>query len=313
MNNHINGIHHITAIAGDAQKNYDFYSKILGLRFIKKTVNFDDPYTYHLYYGDKTGNPGTILTFFPWSESASKGRKGNGQITTISFSIAPQSVDYWMKRLSDLGISATGPFNRFNETVILFSDHDEFELELVASEKEKREGWENGEIPVEFSIRGFYGVTTSLSEYSETEKLLINVMGFKKIVEENKRIRFESNSAGPGSYYDILNLTGNPDGRMGVGAVHHIAWRTPNDSTQLEVRETLVSSNLQVTPVVDRNYFHSIYFREPGNVLFEVATDPPGFAVDESIETLGTELKLPAWYEKDRKIIESELPQLITR
>lgn len=313
MNYHINGIHHITAIAGDAQKNYDFYVKILGLRFIKKTVNFDDPHTYHLYYGDEEGNPGTILTFFPWNETSAKGRKGNGQITTISFSIIPQAVEYWVKRLNDLGIQTTGPFNRFDETVILFSDHDDFELELVASSGEKRNGWENGDVPKDFSIRGFYGVTVSLDEYSATEKMLVNLMGFKKLIQENNRIRFESHSGGPGTYYDILHLRDGISGRMGVGAVHHIAWRTPDDATQLAARETLVSNNLQVTPVVDRNYFHSIYFREPGNVLFEVATDPPGFTVDETFENLGKDLKLPAWYEKDREQIETILPKLITK
>ncbi|QQS34892.1 MAG: ring-cleaving dioxygenase [Ignavibacteriales bacterium] len=311
MNHNINGIHHITAIAGNPQSNYNFYVKNLGLRFIKKTVNFDDPYTYHLYYGDEAGNPGTILTFFPWL-NAVKGKKGSGQITTISFSILPSSIDFWMNRLRELNIETTGPFKRFNEDVIIFYDEDEFELELVASLNEKRKGWANGDIPVEHSIKGFYGVTTSLTEYSQTQKLLTEVMGFKKISEEQNRIRFESNDAGPSSYYDILHLPGNIHGRMGIGAVHHIAWRTHNDETQSAVRNNLLSFDMHVTPIVDRNYFHSIYFREPGNVLFEVATDPPGFTVDEPLEQLGRQLKLPSWYENDRQSIEKALPQLIT-
>ncbi len=311
MNHNINGIHHITAIAGDPQRNYDFYCKQLGLRFIKKTVNFDDPYTYHLYYGNDKGSPGTILTFFPWLDAA-KGRKGAGQITSIAYSILPSSIDYWLNRLFSLGIHTSGPFKRFDESVILFTDPDDFEIELVASSKEKRDGWFNGDIPAEHSIRGFYTATASLNETSETEKLLIDVMGFKKVYEEKNRTRYESNSAGPGSYYDMLHLPDELTGRMGIGAVHHIAWRTANDTTQIEVRENLVSKQLHVTPVVDRNYFHSIYFREPGNVLFEVATDPPGFTVDESFEQLGKNLKLPAWYEKDRQLIEKSLPSLIT-
>lgn len=312
MNSHINGIHHITAIAGDPQANYDFYAQKLGLRLLKKTVNFDDPFTYHLYYGDKNGNPGTILTFFPWGDSAVNGRTGSGQISTISFSIIPQSIEYWLKRLLDFGLQVSGPFKRFDETVILLSDHDNIELELVASAVEKRTGWNNGDIPGIHSIRGFFGAAVPLNDFSSTERFLTKVMGFKKVNEENGRIRFENNSGGPSSYYDILKSSDSPPGKIGRGSVHHIAWRTPDDSSQLEVRESLVSNNFHVTPVVDRNYFHSIYFREPGNVLFEIATDTPGFTVDESIETLGTDLKLPPWYENDRQNIESKLPGLIT-
>lgn len=308
--NGVNGIHHVTAVAGSPQDNYDFYTKILGLRLVKKTVNFDDPHTYHLYFGDEVGSPGTIITFFPWGEQGLRGRRGNGQVTTISFSIKPDSISFWLERLKNLNIIFSDPYKRFNEEVILFEDPDGIELELVANEYEKREGWFNGKIPAEHSIRGFFGVTLSEENFQITQNLLFNPLNFEKAEEFENRIRYECGTGGPGTYVDILNLPNGLLGRVGVGAVHHVAWRVDDDERQLEMREKLIEAGAKVTPVINRNYFHSIYFKEPGNVLFEAATDPPGFLIDENKNQLGMDLKLPEWYEKIRGDIEAKLPKI---
>ena len=309
--NKITGIHHITAIAGNPQKNIDFYVKVLGLRFIKKTVNFDDPHTYHFYYGDETGNPGTILTFFPWTEHGFKGKRGTGQISAISFSIPLSSLDFWMGWLTKNNIAFAGPLNRFSEQVLIFEDPDEFELEIVASNEEKRPGWNSGFVPKEHSIRGFWSASISHQKTEMTETFMSGLLEFRKVNQAKNRIRFALAGGGPGTYVDLISLPDQPRGIMGVGAIHHIAFRTADDKTQLEVREKLISKNFDVTPVVDRNYFHSIYFKEPGNVLFEVATDPPGFLVDEKPDALGKSLKLPEWFEPVRSEIESSLPKII--
>ncbi|MFO7446355.1 MAG: ring-cleaving dioxygenase [Ignavibacteriaceae bacterium] len=309
----VSGIHHVTAIAGDPQKNYNFYVLGLGLRFVKKTINFDDPQTFHLYYGDETGRPGSILTFFPWGERAYKGRRGIGQVTTISFLVPKNSLAYWQERLKELNIQFTGPFKRFNDDVILFEDHDGFELEILAADNIQNDGWDNGEIPAEHSIRGFHSVTLSLKEASKTEDILENILGFKKIAEEDNRLRYKADGDSGGNFVDILCIPGSAPGTMGVGAIHHIAWRTENSENQLKIRERIVKNDLSVTPVVDRNYFRSVYFREPENILFEIATDPPGFLIDEDKNNLGTHLKLPPWYEESRDEIEKALPPLITK
>jgi glyoxalase family protein len=306
----VNGIHHVTAIAGDPQANLDFYTQILGLRFIKKTVNFDDPFTYHLYYGDETGNPGTILTFFPWSTRGFKGKKGAGQITTMSYSIPYTSIDFWIERLRNNNINFTGPFKRFEDDVLLLEDPDGFETEIIASKEEKRLPWQWGEIPSEHSIRGFHSITLSEKNHQDTGNFIVRLLGFQKFSEFENRIRYSSGSEGPGKYIDILSTPDLPVGRMGVGAVHHVAFRTENDRTQTQLREKLLDNDIDVTQVIDRNYFHSIYFNEPGNVLFEIATDPPGFLIDENKNELGQKLKLPIWYEPKREEIEKTLPKL---
>jgi glyoxalase family protein len=308
--NYINGIHHITALAGSPQKNIDFYSGILGLKFLKKTVNYDDPKTYHLYYGDETGNPGTILTFFPWNEEGFRGKRGTGQVGTISFSIPLTSLNYWKERLTKFNIEFAGPLKRFDEEVLVFEDHDEFEIELVASEEEKREGYKILDIPEEHSIRGFWSATIWQDNTAPTEGFLINLLEFKRINKYNSRIRLGLEGGGPGKYIDLLEIPKLGKGIMGVGAVHHIAYRTDDEKTQLIIREKLIDKNISVTPVVDRNYFKSIYFREPGNVLFEIATDPPGFLIDETTGSLDSSLKLPPWLEKMRGEIEANLPQI---
>ncbi len=301
------GIHHVTAIAGEPQQNVDFYSDFMGLRLVKLTVNYDDPQTYHLYYGDEHGRPGTILTFFPWP-GAPKGRKGSGQVTTVSLSIPQGSTQFWVDRLDGHGIKFDGPVNRFDERVISFSDPDGLNLELVEHPGETRGGRNRGPVPGKHSVRGFFGVTLSEEGYERTASLLTKTMGFNLVNEEGNRFRYQVGAGGPGALVDILCQPDSPTGLVSVGTVHHVAWRTPTDEQQGRWREELVRAGLNVTPVIDRKYFHSIYYREPGGVLFEIATDPPGFTVDEKEEELGTKLMLPPRLEPLRARLNQVLP-----
>lgn len=310
MKPEVRGIHHVTAIAGDPQQNMDFYSGVLGLKFIKKTVNFDDPHTYHFYFGNEIGNPGTILTFFPWTNEASKGKKGVGQLTTISFSISSSALDFWIERFNKLNIKFSGPEKRFNDSVISFEDPDGIELELITSSRDNRHQFENSDIPKNFSIRGFHSITLSEERSNRTLELMTSILGFRKVSEEDNRFRIESGSGGPGTFVDILVNPNLMPGGMGVGVVHHVAWRAKDDEIQVALQARLIDEGYNVTPVIDRNYFHSIYFKEPGNILFEIATDPPGFMTDESKENLGTSLKLPPWLENRREEIEKSLPKV---
>jgi len=307
MNNLINGLHHITALASDAQKNVDFYVGILGLRMVKKTINFDAPDVYHLYYGDETGSPGSILTFFPYA-GLTRGRKGGGQLTYSAFSVPTASLSYWMDRLLQFGIPYSGPYQRFDETYLRFEDFDGMGVELVANSNDKRPGWDNGKIPAEYSIRGFYTATLNEFNIERTVSLLTDVMQHKLIAEEQDLFRFEALNGGPGSYVDVMRSPKDVRALQGAGSVHHIAFATDSDESQLEIREKLLSSGYNPTEVLDRNYFHSIYYREPGGILFEIATNPPGFAVDENVNELGSSLKLPEWYEPRRAKIEAGLP-----
>jgi catechol 2,3-dioxygenase-like lactoylglutathione lyase family enzyme len=307
------GVHHVTAIAGNPQQNVDFYVGVLGLRLVKKTINFDDPYTYHLYYGDEVGSPGTLLTFFPWTALGMKGQPGTGQLTVISFSIAANAMGFWEERLRQHHVDFKGPVSRFEEEVITFRDPDGIELELVSSDKDKRRGWKNGPLSAEHAIRGFYGVVLTLEGYERTAGLLTATLGFRAISESGSRFRYEVGAGGPGTLVDILCRPDDLPGRMGVGAVHHVAWRTSDDASQLTLRQEIARLGYNVTPVIDRNYFHSIYFREPGHVLFEIATDPPGMTVDEKLSELGMHLKLPPWLESERASIEKTLPPISLR
>ena len=307
MNNLINGLHHITALASDAQKNVDFYVGILGLRMVKKTINFDAPDVYHLYYGDETGSPGSILTFFPYA-GLTRGRKGGGQLTYSAFSVPTVSLSYWMDRLVQFGIPYAGPYQRFNETYLRFEDFDGMGVELVANSNDTRPGWDNGKIPAEYSIRGFYTATLNEFNIDRTVSLLTDVMQHKLIAEESDLFRFEALNGGPGSYVDVMRSPKDARALQGAGSVHHIAFATDSDDSQLEIREKLLSAGYNPTEVLDRNYFHSIYYREPGGILFEIATNPPGFAVDENVNDLGSSLKLPEWYEPRRAKIEAGLP-----
>ncbi|WP_234736260.1 ring-cleaving dioxygenase [Tellurirhabdus bombi] len=303
----ITGLHHITALAGTAQRNVDFYTGVLGLRLVKKTINFDAPDVYHLYYGDATGSPGTIMTFFPY-EGIHRGRKGVGQLTYTAFSIPSASLSFWMDRLNHASIPYAGPYKRFDETYLRFEDFDGMGVELVANDADDRKGYDNGKIPAEFAVRGFHTATLNESRVDQTIKLLTESMNHTLVAEEAGRFRFQSGKGGSGSYVDVQHSPNDVRGLQGGGSVHHIAFATESDATQLAIHEKLLTAGYNPTPVQDRNYFHSIYYREPGGILFEVATNPPGFAIDEPVESLGTTLKLPEWYEPRRAKIEAALP-----
>ncbi len=311
MGKEIPGIHHVTAIASDPQRNVDFYTGVLGLRLVKLTVNFDDPTTYHLYYGDKAGQPGTILTFFPWP-GARRGRRGTGQVAVTSFSVPEGSLPYWEERLRHHGIAVDQRQKRFDEEALAFFDPDWLQLELVAhAGAEALASWEAGPVLPESAIRGFYGVTLWEKDPEATVELLTGTLGFRLQGESGPRYRFRAASPGPGGAVDLLHLPEGERGWDGAGIVHHVAWRTPGDDQQKAWRQDLAGLGLRVTPVMDRQYFRSIYFREPGGVLFEIATDPPGFTRDEPLEALGTRLKLPPWLERRREDLEAALPKLV--
>lgn len=311
MTETIPGIHHVTAIATDPQTTYDFYTGVLGLRFVKKTVNFDDPGTYHFYFGDGEGRPGSIMTFFPWP-GARRGRQGTGQATVTGFSVPAGSLGYWKERLDSKSVDLELTGDRLEEELLSLHDPDGLRLELVAHEDASSlPAWTDGPIPAKAAIRGFHGVTLMLEGYQATASLLSDTMGFRLTREEGNRFRFAVGGAGPGLLLDLLFSPDSAPGIRGAGTVHHVAFRVGSYEDQLAWREILVSAGLNVTPVLDRNYFKSIYFREPGGVLFEIATDPPGFTADESVEELGTNLKLPPWLEPRRGQIEMALPELI--
>jgi len=305
------GIHHVTGIASDPQRNLDFYAGILGLRLVKRTVNFDDPTTYHFYFGDEQGNPGSILTFFPWPD-ARRGRQGGGQTAVTSFAILPSSVGFWIERLIRKQVDFQQPAARYeDERVIAFKDHDGFMGELVAHPKaESRAGWSGGGVPPEHAIRGLYSVTLWLDANELTGQLLTSTLGFRLVREQGSIFRYAAGDGGPGSIVDIRCVPGIWSGVMGAGTVHHVAFRASSDTEQMELRTELTSLGYNVTPQLDRDYFKSIYFREPGGVLFEIATDGPGFDVDEPVEELGRSLKLPSWLELRRFEIEALLPNI---
>jgi glyoxalase family protein len=310
VSNGVPGIHHVTAIAGSPQRNINFYSGLLGLRLVKVTVNFDDPSAYHLYYGDESGHPGTILTFFTWP-TAPHGILGTGQLTVTSFAIPLNGIQFWTELFKSRRVEYSGPEDRFEEEkVISFSDPDGLQLELVATDRIKNaKAWKRGPIPEEYAIQGFLGVTLSEQSHAGTGELLAQ-LGFHQELHHENRYRFEIGGNGAGGVVDVLHLPTTQRGQVAVGTVHHVAWRTPDDEEQKNWRINLLEAGLKVTPIMDRRYFHSIYFREPGGVLFEIATDPPGFAVDESPERLGSELKLPPWLESSRKEIAQALPPI---
>ena len=312
MSHSILGIHHLTAMSGDPQQTVDFYAGLLGLRMVKKTINFDDPGTYHLYFGDDTGQPGSLMTFFPWTGSGLKGRIGTGQVDTISFSIPEGSLGFWIERLKKAAVTISGPFDRFDEEGIAFDDPDGLHLELVATADTGRQSAvpSTRVVAEPRAIRGIYGVALSVEGYERTAGLMTEILGFRANGEKGNRFRYVVGDGGPGRTVDVLCQPDLRLGSIGVGTVHHIAWRTPDDVTQMELRNTLVGRKVNVTPVLNRQYFKSIYFREPGHVLFEIATDPPGMLIDESHETLGTSLKLPPWLEAERDLLEKQLVPL---
>lgn len=308
----IQGLHHITAFAGDPQRNVDFYHTVLGQRLVKTTVNFDDPGTYHLYYGDEVGTPGTIMTFFPWPH-ARRGVRGNGETAAVAYAIRPQSADYWRDRLAAHGAVVDDAGERFGQPVLTFLDPDGMRLELVTTDAPATiRHWAGGTVPAEHALRGFHGVTLWVESAVATAPLLTGVMGYKLVGKEGNRYRFAGASNDIGLFIDLLERPGQPRGQMGAGSVHHIAFRTRDDAEQREYLRSIGRAGYFVSDVKDRQYFHSIYFREPNGILFEVATDAPGFLVDEPVATLGTALKLPSWLEPRRALIEQRLPPLST-
>jgi glyoxalase family protein len=306
------GIHHVTAIASDPQRNLDFYAGLLGLRFVKRTVNFDDPHTYHFYFGDDLGRPGSIMTFFPWPR-AFRGRQGTGQVAVTSFAVRPSALGFWVQRLLRHGVKYEGPKKREpGEQVVTFADPDGLMLEIVAHESaEARSAW--GEAPgiaPDDAIHGFYSVTLWEEKGDDTERVLTDMLGFRAAGDEKGRRRFAAGDAGAGTIVDVRTIGGFIAGQTGAGTVHHVAFRAADDTAQLALRSRVLQAGYDATPVIDRNYFHSVYFREPGGVLFELATDAPGFAVDEPADRLGEQLRLPPQFERNRSEIEAVLPRI---
>ncbi|MEO6547818.1 MAG: VOC family protein [Ferruginibacter sp.] len=309
MESLITGIHHVTAIVSDAQKNINFYSGLLGLRLVKKTVNFDAPDVYHFYYGDDAGTPGSILTFFPY-EGLVGGRHGKGMLNTTSFSVPLASLNFWMARFKKYGTAYKPPKERFKgEVVIYFEDEDGVGLELVFNDKDTRTGSYRGPVEMEHAIKGLYNVEIWEEGYERTAGLLTGQLDHQLISESGNRFRFAATDH-PGNYVDIICSPDSLKGLAGSGTVHHLAFSTPNAETQKELRLRIVKRMLNPTPVLDRNYFTSIYFREPGGVLFEVATAGPGFSIDEPTEHLGEALKLPIQFEDERATLENKLPRI---
>jgi glyoxalase family protein len=310
MNDKIKGIHHITAIAGNAKKNYDFYTRVLGLRLVKKTVNFDDPHTYHFYYGDKLGTPGTILTFFPW-EGITIGRRGARQVTEIGYSVPEGSLDFWVKRFEDNNVIYNKPAEKFDEQYLSFLDPDGLKIELtVPKNTDKREPWTTTEVNADNATRGFHHITITSNKIEATAKILTDVFGYKLLEQHVNRYRFITDAVDNAAIVDLVEVPAEIAGHVAGGSVHHVAFRVENEQVLMQYREKIVNLGLHITEKIDRNYFYSLYFREPGGVLFELATENPGFATDETVEQLGSGLKLPAQYESIRGEIEESLPKL---
>ncbi len=308
MENRILGLHHITAIAGNAKRNYDFYTRVIGLRMVKKTVNFDDPGTYHFYFGDEAGTPGTILTFFPW-EGMQPGRQGTGQATEITYSVSEGSLGFWKERLEKHGVKITATGKRFDEEFISFEDPDKLPLTfLVSKRSDDRKGWQSNEVNESVAAKGFHSVTLTLRQKDETAKVL-DLLGYKLVGQEDNRFRYATDAIDTASIIDIIEMNGAVAVNAS-GTIHHIAFRVKDEKVQMEFRDKIAKAGYNITPKIDRNYFFSLYFREPGGVLFEIATDNPGFAVDEAVADLGTSLKLPPQYETQRHKIEAVLPVL---
>lgn len=304
------GIHHITAIASDPQHNLDFYTRLLGLRLVKQTVNFDDPGSYHFYFGDRIGSPGTIITFFPWP-GAPRGRRGTGQVVTASFAVPRTAIRYWKSRLNERHVLNEEMNPRFGDSVLRFADPDGLMLELIESDRPPDTNL-NGEsdVPNEFAIRGFHAPTLEVQTADLTLQLLVQTFGFERSAEENNRQRFSLDEKSTGLQLDLVERRDTGFGQIAAGTVHHIAFRVADEAEQTRWREMLADLGFGVTPVIDRQYFHSIYFREPGGILFEIATDGPGFATDESVEHLGENLMLPKQFEAQRSTIERMLPPI---
>ncbi|MEA2657285.1 MAG: glyoxalase family protein [Chloroflexota bacterium] len=300
----------MTCITGDVQKCVDFYVGVLGLRFVKKSINQDLPDTYHIYFGDNVGSPGTAMTFFGWP-AWPKRKAGSGQVTTVSFSVPESSLGFWDSRLRKLGVKAQRA-SRFGNDAIVLADPDGIELELVGTATNQPwVAWPDGPVAVDQAIRGFHSVTMTVAEATETVELLTGKMGFRHSASEGNRTRFETGEGGAHSILEVVESPEGPVGEESIGTVHHVAWRATDAAHQAEWRDVLVKAGRDVTPVIERYYFKSIYSREPGGVLFEIATDGPGFTVDESVESLGSSLSLPPWFQVRRDRLDETLPPIV--
>ena len=310
MNHSVKGFHHITAIAGDAKRNLTFYTEVLGLRLVKKTVNFDDPGTYHFYFGNEGGTPGTILTFFPW-HGVPKGRQGTGMSTEVAYSVPAGSLSFWKERLARFGFGISASGSRFGESFLAFEDPDGLPLSLVEpASSDDRRPWTTDEVGADAALRGFHSTTLTLKNIEKTAAVLKEVFGYVFVGNEGYRHRYATTAIPTAATVDLVEAPQQSSGIGAAGTIHHVAFRVQDEKVQEELRKKVASLGLNVTPKIDRNYFFSVYFREPGGVLFEIATDNPGFTVDESIEELGTHLMLPPRYEPRRAEIERVLPAL---
>ena len=309
MENTISGLHHVTAIAGSAQRNIGFYTKVLGLRLVKKTVNFDDPGTYHFYFGDQKGTPGTILTFFPW-EGVRQGVTGTGMISSVNYSVPSQSLEFWQERFKKNNVKFEEVSEKFGEKFISFRDPDGLNIRFIANDADARKPWHTDEVNETVATRGFQGITLLIQKAEPTLKILTDVLGYQLQRQEGKNYRLQTNEIDTASVVDITEAHGAARGINSAGTFHHVAFRVKNEDVLMNYHDKVQRAGLSVTPKIDRDYFFSIYFREPGGVLFEIATDNPGFTRDESLDELGTHLKLPGQYEPSRSEIEAVLPAL---
>lgn len=308
----LTGLHHVTAIAGPAQENLDFYAGILGMRLVKKSVNQDDPGTYHLFYADAAGHPGTDLTFFPWSHMAPS-RLGHGLATEVQLTVPLGSLDFWGERLTRYGVTVGAIETRFGDRVLPLVDPHGLQVALVeAAEVTTRgfEPWTQSPVPVARQIRGLHGARTWQRDRAASGWFLTSVLGFTEQRTEHEWTRYVLGEGGPGRVLDIRETPDAHRGAWGTGSIHHLAWRVDDEAHELEVRNAIETIGLRPTPVIDRFWFKSVYFKEPGGVLFELATDGPGFAVDEEAAHLGESLVLPPWLESQRAAIERGVPAL---
>ena len=307
----VGGIHHVTAIAGDAQENVDFYAGVLGLRMVKRSVNQDDPGTYHLFYADAAGQPGTDITFFPWP-GMGPGRQGTGLVNEVAFAVPPGSLAAWRDRLQRMGVATRETAPRFGEPALLTNDPHGLPLALVETPRARERpfaAWRRSPVPEEQQVRGIHAVRVIEQDAGPTAQLATRVMGMRHLGHDGGWDRFEGRDPWSG-HLDLRTGPELPRGAWGVGTVHHVAWRVRDDAEEAELQRAVLASGIRPTPVIDRFWFKSVYFREPGGVLFELATDGPGFGVDEPMETLGEHLVLPPWLEPQRAAIEAALPPL---
>lgn len=310
MTDRILGLHHITAIAGNAKRNHDFYTQTLGLRMVKKTVNFDDPGTYHFYFGDEVGTPGSILTFFPW-EGITAGKTGAGMATEISYSVPEGSLPFWEDRFKQFNVKHEPISERLGEIILPFQDPDGLNINLVVPKKaDDRKAYETAEVTAQNATKGFHSVTLTLNNVKPTAAILTDIFGYTLLEQDGNRYRYVTDAIENASIVDLVEIPGAARGLNAGGTNHHVAFRVKNDEVLMDFREKILKKGLNITPKIDRDYFFSLYFREPGGVLFELATDNPGFSVDEPLSELGTHLKLPSQHEHLRAELERTLPKI---